>query len=175
MAEFEEIGEVIDEAFDGISEEGADTDGLTREEIEELEAETAEAKESVSTLRKVVDYFKTLDIPQMLKKFSWFVAKNVAIAAVILGATAVLKKLMMKSSGTKKKDQKKKYDKIKAITKMITDLTDISKKVVGWVKDHEKDEVVIDGYSIPLPDIFTKYTTPMGEVSFFNIKECAFN
>lgn len=170
MAEiFEELGEIIDEAESGITEEGEEAEeaGISEEELEEVEAEVAEARESVSTLRSVVDTLKSLDIPQVLKDFTIFVGKNAAIGAIFFGVTVLLKKLTAGSgSRTDKQAAQQKLKKTNALSTIIADISKISKTLTEWLKEHQNDEINVgSGITVPLPDIFLKYTKKMEAVS----------
>ncbi|XP_064652194.1 uncharacterized protein LOC135502923 isoform X2 [Lineus longissimus] len=161
MAEFEEVFEVFEEAESGIAEEGEAMEGLDAEEMEELQEEANVARQNVSTLRSVVDYIKDLNIPGALKAFTKFVVKNAAVGAIFYGVTVLLSKLAKQSKGSKAAQAK--YEKTYALSTLIDDMTKTSQKAVDWMKAHENDTIDLEGISIPLIDIFTKYTGPMGD------------
>ncbi len=170
MAEIlEEVGEVIEDSSEGIEEEAGETEGLTEEEAEELDAEADAAKENVSKLGEVVESIKSLDVPSILKKFGIFIAKQVAIAAVFYGVSVALKKILAKSGTGGSRPSaaaKDKIAKIKALQALIKDLNDDSHTLLKWLKDNQ--DAMIDvggGITVPLPDIYTKYTKPIGDVS----------
>ena len=165
----EEAIEVIEEVEEGINAEAeaAAEDGLSAEEVEELEAEAAAARENVSTLGKVVDFMKSLEIPETLKTFGKFVVKNAAIGAIFFGVNLALSKLV-KVDGQKGGDSKAakaKYAKMTALSTLLDDISKTSKTTMDWLQAHQKDTITLDGIQVPLIDIFSKYTVPMGDVS----------
>lgn len=156
MAEFEGIDEVIEECSEGLDEEaeGA-TEGALQEEI-------AEAQENVSKLGKLVDSLKSLEIPQILKSFTKFIAKNAAMGCIFFGVNVLLKKLVGQSTGAQALERQKKQKKIKAFSQVISDITNDSHIVAKWAKDKEKVQVDVgDGIIVPLPDLLSKFTSPM--------------
>lgn len=157
----EEVGEIIEEAVDGIGDEAADLEGLGEEEAAEVEAEAAEAREAATTLDKVVDGLKTLG--DLTWTFTKFVVKNAAVGAIFYGVTVALKKMTEKPSGGSQAEQK--YKKIKAISTFITSSSELSKKVSDWLAAHKDDMITLDGISVPLVSIFVKFTNPLGDVS----------
>jgi hypothetical protein len=164
----EEAVEIIEEAEEAIGNEAeaAEEAGLDEEELEEVEREVAEVQENVSKLGKVVEYLKSLEIPQTLLKFTKFVVKNAAIGAIFYGVTVALTKLSQpSSSGSSGSSQaaKTKYNKINALSNLIQAITDISQTVTDWLKEHQDDTITLDGITVPLIDIFTKDTTAMGK------------
>ena len=167
MAEFEEIAEVLDEAEDGIAEEAEEAEDLDPEEKEELEKDVAEAKESVSRLRQVVDAMKEISVTQVLKSFSVFVAKNAAIGAVFYGVTVALKKIFgsSESGSSASADAEQKLAKTQAISTLITDESTISQTLSDWLKEHEDETITVSDIEVPLTDIFYKYTKEMASVS----------
>ena len=160
--------EVFADAEEGIEAEGAEAEeeGLSEKELEKMKADVAEVKDSVSAMKKDLQDLKALQKPPILKRFVKFVAENVAIGAILFGTNVVLNKLFAKSTGSEKAEQKQKVDKINALSKLIKDLSDVSKTLTHWLTAHEKDTVTLDGIPIPLPDIFTKYTGKIESVSF---------
>ena len=166
----EEAVEIIEEAEEAIGNEAeaAEEAGLDEEELEEVEREVAEVQENVSKLGKVVEYLKSLEIPQTLLKFTKFVVKNAAIGAIFYGVTVALTKLSQpSSSGSSGSSQaaKTKYNKINALSNLVQDLTDISKTVTDWLTEHKGDTITLGGTTVPLIDIFTDDTTAMESVS----------
>ncbi|XP_022100804.1 uncharacterized protein LOC110984689 [Acanthaster planci] len=166
----EEAIEVIEAAEEAIGNEAeaAEEAGLDEEELEEVEKEVAEVKENVSKLGKVAEYLKSLEIPQTLLKFTKFVVKNAAVGAIFYGVTVALTKLSQPSSSGGSSSggsqaAKTKYNKINALSSLIAELTDISQTVTDWLKGHQDDTITLDGISVPLIDIFSKYTTKMGQ------------
>lgn len=168
MAEFEEITELMEQTEGGIEEEAGDTEGLTEEESEELEEEAEETKENVSALGKVVDFVKGLEVPQVLKSFAVFVAKNAAMASVFYGVGFLLKKLMAKSSGDKEQQNQRMHEKVKAVATLISDISKILTELCNWFNDKKNVDIDVgDGIKVPLPDVFTKFLKPLENVSFF--------
>ncbi len=55
--------------------------------------------------------------------------------------------------------------KIKALSALLSDINTTSKSLTEWLKAHQSDSITLDGISMPLIDIFTKYTTEMQKVS----------
>lgn len=156
MAEFEGIEEVIDECSEGLD---AEAEEATEEALQE---EIAEAQENVSKLGKVVDSLKSLEIPQILKSFTIFVAKNAAAGCIFFGTNVLLKKLVDHSTGAQAIELQKKQKKIKALSQVISDITNDSHSVAKWAKDKENVQVsVAKGITVPLPDLLSKFTLPM--------------
>lgn len=158
--------EVFADAEEGIAAEGEEAEeGLSDEQLEKMKADVAEVKDSVSEMKKDLQDLKSLQKPPILKRFVKFVAENVAIGAILYGTNVVLNKLSAKSTGSEKAGQKQKLDKINALSKLIQDLSNVSKTLTNWLTAHEKDTVTLEGIPIPLPDIFTKYTGKIESVS----------
>lgn len=162
MAEIEEVIEVFEDADEGIGDE-AEGDDVPEDEREEFEEEAESAKEEVGKLGKVVDFFKSIDWPQVLKKFVLFVVEQAAIGAILFGVNLALNKLILNKKDTAQNKVRK--AKVAALSKLLKDLSDESKQLSDWLKKHEKDTVTLDGILIPLPDIFTKYTGSIEQVS----------
>ncbi|XP_022100788.1 uncharacterized protein LOC110984681 [Acanthaster planci] len=165
----EEVIDVITDAEEAIDDEAASAEdaGLDEEELENVEKEVAEVKESVSALGKVADYLKNLDVPLTLQKFTQFVIKNAAVGAILYGVNVALTKLKAKlssgSSSTASQAAKAQYNKINALSSLINELTQTSQTVTTWLQSHQNDTINLDGFTVPLIDIFTKYTTAMGQ------------
>lgn len=158
MAELEEIGELTDEVDGGIEEEGEEADKETKEEVEA-------ARESVSTLRNVVDELKELLTGPTMKKIALFVGKNVAIGVILYGVTVVLKK-MEGAKGTGNRQAQKQHQKISALSGIVKDMSEISTILLKWLKSKEETTVDVgDGITVPLPDVFYKFTVKMNDVS----------
>ncbi len=139
--------------------------GVFQKEVEE---EVKEAKENVKELSGITKALKELNIPQLLKNFGIFVVKQLTIGAIFYGVTVALKKLTA-GGGSDSAANKQKLAKTKALSTMIKDLSTSSKTLLDWLK--EKQNVVIDvgdGITVPLPDIFTKFTGPIKTVSILN-------
>lgn len=148
------------------SEEGIEAEAGEAEEDEELAEEVKEATESVSALRKSIDYLKELGLPEAVKDFAGFVIKNAAIAAVFFGASVLLKKLFGSSSGGEKRKIGQKQKKVKAVAQLIKDINDVFNKLAKWTKENENLTIDVgDGITVPFPDLLSKYTRPMGKVS----------
>jgi len=172
MAEFEAIAEFSEEAeagFDDAAAEDAEgAEDLDPEEEEELEEEVDEAKESSSKLQKVINSLKEIDVVAVLKKFGIFVAQQATIGVVFYGVGLALNKIMkqMKTDSGGQKDLSQKLKKTKALSTLITDISTISNTLTDWLKAHKSDTITIDGdITVPLTDIFIKYTTRMEAVS----------
>lgn len=159
----EEILEIIGEVGEGIDGEVAEAAGEA--EAEAIEEAAVEATENVNMLRRGIDALLRLNVPQILRSVTWFIAKNGAAAAVFYGVTVLLKKLSS-SGGDKTIEQKLK--KVKAIAQLISDVGNTFTKLAKWAKDNEDVTVDIgDGITVPLPDMISKYTKPMEKVSSF--------
>ena len=158
-----EVADVID-LIDGA--EGEIGDEIGEEASEELKAEAEAAQENVSALRKIADYFSEIVLPS-LKEGVAFLAKNVAIGAIFYATTVVLKKL---SESTGSQSSKQQYKKVHALSLLLKDISETSKVLVNWLKDHKGDTVTLEGIEIALPAIFFKFTVEMNEVSasYFN-------
>lgn len=163
---FEEVLGEMTESEEGIEAEA----GEAGEEGEELAEEVKEASESVSGLRKSVDFLKSLQLPQVVRSFVEFVAKNAAIAVVFYGANVLLKKMFEQSSGGDRQKIGQKQKKVKAIAQLIKGINDVLNKLANWTKKNEDLTVDVgDGITVPFPDLLSKYTKPMGKVrSFLN-------
>ncbi len=174
MAEFEEIAEFSEEAADGFDDAAAeDAEGaedLDPEEEQELEEDVGEAKESASKMQKVINSLKEIDVVAVLKKFGIFVAQQAAIGVVFYGINVALSKItkQSKTGSGGQKDATQKLAKTKSLSALITDISTISNKVTDWLKAHQSDTITIGGdITVPLTDIFIKYTTKMEKVSSF--------
>lgn len=171
MAELEEIAEFAEEAEDGFAEAAEDAEGLDPVQEEELQDEVEESKENAGKMQKVIDTLKSLDVVAVLKKFIVFVAEQAAIAVVFSGVSIVLKKILeqgKKSGSGDSEANQQKLAKTKALSALISDISTTSNTLTDWLKDHQSDTITIDeeeGISVPLTDIFFKYTKKMGDVS----------
>lgn len=159
----EEIADIIDEASQGIEDEAADTEGLSEEEVTELQEEAAAAQEATTQLGNVVEGLKKLG--DLTLAFTKFVMQNAAIGAIFYGVTIALKKLTARSSGADAAAAQQKYEKIKAISGFITSSSDMSHEVSDWLHDHKDEYITLDGIDVPLISIFVKYTGPLEDVS----------
>ena len=169
MAELEEIGEFAEEAEGGLEEAGEDAEGLDAEEEEALEEEVAESTESAGKMKDVIKSLKEIDVVAVLKKFTVFIAEQAAIAVVLYGVNVVLKKIFEegKKKGGGSGGDSAKLAKTKALSTLISDISTTSKTLTKWLKDHESDTITIDGdITVPLTDIFYKYTTKMTTVRY---------
>ena len=178
MAELEEIAEFSEEAESGFedaaAEDAEDAEDLDPAEKEELDNEVDEAKESASKMQKVVNSLKEIDVVAVLKKFTIFVAEQAAVAVVFYGVNVALTKILQntkkEAGGEASKDAKQKLAKTKALSALITVISTISQNLTDWLKAHQSDTITIDGdITIPLTDIFIKYTTKMQTVRFWFI------
>ncbi|XP_047442799.1 uncharacterized protein LOC125009152 [Mugil cephalus] len=159
MAEIEEVIEGVEEAIDG-AEEGIEE--LPEEIREEVEAEIAEARVEVSRFSRVTETLKSFleMVTTSIPKVARFVGKNVAIGAILWGVNTGLDKLAQHHQTT---DVKKKRNAIKALTTVIKTETELSQKVLDWMKEHKDDTIVLDGFEIPLESVIAKYMTPISE------------
>lgn len=175
MAEvIEEIGEFAEEAEEGF-DEAAEAEDLSPEEEEEIQEELKEAKVSAGRMQKVIDSLKSIDVPQVLKSFTKFIAKQAAIAVVFSGVNIILRKLIEqgKVSGQSKENQQK-LAKTKALSALFDDISTTSNTLTDWLKDHQKDTITLDGIQIPLTDVFYKYTEKMETVSSMTAYLCVY-
>ncbi len=61
-----------------------------------------------------------------------------------------------------RKDVEQKLAKTKALSALLTDISTVSKDLTTGLKAHESDKIVIaDDITVPLTDIFIKYTSKM--------------
>jgi hypothetical protein len=158
-----EIIEMAEVAIDNEVEE-LDMAGFDDVDLDDVKEEVAEVRDNVSKLGQMVEYLKSLEIPQTLRKFTTFVVKNAAIGAITYGVNAALKRLSQPSSSSSSGDSqaaKTKYNKINALSNLVQDLTDISKTVTDWLTEHKGDTITLGGTTVPLIDIFTDDTTAM--------------
>ena len=166
MAEIEEVLEMTEEAEAEIAEE-AEEGALEEEEVAEIE----EAKENVGKLKSALNALKEIEWGQVVKQVTKLVAENVAVGAVLWAVSTGLNKLTSKSSSSKKTANRKKQKKIKALAQLISDISTYIKDLAGWMQ--AKKDVTVDagsGIMVPLPDVFTKYTQPMQQVSSITSK-----
>ena len=164
MAELEEIGEFAEEVEGCLEETG---EGLDAEEEEKLEDEVEESKENAGKMKKVIESLKKIDTVAVLRKFTVFVAEQAAIAVVFYGVNVVLKKMFEegKKRGGDNKANQQKLAKTKALSALISDVSNTSKTLTEWLKDHQSDTITIgDDIIVPLTDIFFKYTKEMAKV-----------
>lgn len=158
MAEIEEAIEGVEEAIDG-AEEGIEE--LPEEVQEEIEAEVAEARAEVAEFSKVAESLKSLLklVTTSIPKVVGFVAKNVAIGAILWGVNLSLNKLLPHQSS----DAKKKRAAIKALTTVIKTENDLSQKTLDWMKEHKDDKITLDGIEVPLESVIATHLTPISE------------
>ena len=159
----EEIADIIEEAGQGIEDEAADTEGLSEEEISELQEEAAEAREATNQLGNVVEGLKKLG--NLAWSFTKFAMQQAAIGSIFYGVTIALKKLTGRSSGADADAAKQKYDKVKAVSVFITTTSDLSKEVSDWLEEHKDEEIILDGIKVPLISMFVQFTDPLEDVS----------
>ncbi len=177
MAEIEEVAEFSEEAEagfeDAAAEDAEDAEDLDPEEKEELENEVDESKESAGKMQKVIDSVKELDVVQVLKKFTVFVAKQAAIAVVFFGVNVALSKMYQQSQpqgrgggGESQGKGKQKLKKTKALSSLISGISTAAKTLTDWLKSHQSDTITVGmGISVPLTDIFMQYTVKIEQVS----------
>ena len=159
----EEIADIIEEAGQGIEDEAAETEGLSEEEISELQDEAAEAREATNKLGKVVDFLKTLKNPAL--NFIKFTMQQAAIGAVFYGVGIALKKTTARSSGAEAEAAKQKYEKVKAVSVFITATSDLSKEVSDWLEEHQHEYIELDDTKVLLISMFVQFTDPLEDVS----------
>ncbi len=164
MAEetLDEIENIVDEAGEGVDEEVDYEEDLTKEEKEKIEEESTEAKENIEEIGDAIEKEKMMSIPVVLRKFQNYVAQLAAIAAVLQGVVLLLKVLKGYSS---KQEIDSRMKKVQALVDLVNDLTDTSNKLLKGLEETNVDVKVKGGMQIPLPDIFTKYMTPIESVS----------
>ena len=165
MADIEEALEIGDDVDAEIQNEVGD------EELDDAEKEKIEeVKENVGKLRSALNSLKEFEWGQAVKDFVKFVVKNAAVGAILWGVMIALNKAISKSSGTEKTTNQKKQKKIQALAQLISDVSTYIKDLADWMQ--AKKDVTVDagsGIMVPLPDVFTKYTQPMQEVSSLTI------
>ncbi|KAL9960707.1 hypothetical protein ACROYT_G034194 [Oculina patagonica] len=172
LAELGELGELMGETEEGIEAEGAEAGEAEAGEAEaegsaETAAEAEKAAESTSMLRRCVDALKKINWSVATREFVVFVGKNAAIGGILYGVNVVLQKMFGHGGGGGGANQQKiqqKQKKVKALAQLTSDLTDALTKLANWTK--EKEEVTVDageGITVPLPDILSKFTKPMGK------------
>ena len=164
---FEVIDEVIDMAEEGMDDAAEGESEMSPEELEEFNEEIAEAKENVENLGKDVEEFKKFSVIESLKEFGFFLGKTAAIGSIFFGVNLALSKIVKLAGGSEeeKKSNKRKLDVVKAITALIKTETDMSKKLLDWMKEHKDDTVTLDGIEVPLEAVFHKYLGPISDVS----------
>lgn len=91
---------------------------------------------------------------------------NAAIGAVLFSVNVVLAKAFGKASGGEKGTVQKKQNKVKAVAQLTSDVAKALNKLADWTKAKENDTVDAgDDITVPLPDVLSKFTQPMGKVS----------
>ena len=94
------------------------------------------------------------------------------IAAIFYGVNVALSKLTAAAKGDAKKEPSQKLQKTKAMSKLLADLQSMLNKLLAWTSKHKNESVDVgDDISVPIPDLFFKYTKPMENVSFYG---CAY-
>lgn len=163
MAEIEEIIEGIEECIEGAEEEA---EGLSEEIQEEIEAEVAEARAEVAEFSKVAETLKALaDLATTyIPKIAKFILKNGAIGAILWGVNVALNKLFIHHP-EQREDVKKKRAAIKALATVIKTETDLGKKTMEWMKEHQDDQITLAGFDVPLESVIAKYITPISEAA----------
>ena len=172
MAEFEEIGEIFEDCEERLEGEAAAAE--EGEVAEEVATEAKEASENVALLKRGVEVLEKLSVPQALRSFTIVILKNAAIAGIFYGVNVVLTKLFGKASdhGEKQAIQKKKM-KVKAVTQLLSHIAKASSKLADWIKAKENVSVDVgDDITVPLPDVLSKYTQPIGKVSALICSKC---
>ncbi|XP_072047690.1 uncharacterized protein [Amphiura filiformis] len=165
MAEIEGAFEIIEEAEEGFEDAGEEVEDMTEEEKAEFEEEVEEAKKDVGELKKDAKKFKDLLNTESTKKFAIFVAKNIAVGAILYGVNLALSKLTKAVGGStaEKKSNKKKMAVVKAITKLIQTETDDSKNLRDWLTKHKDETITLGGINVPLVSIFHDYLGPISD------------
>ena len=161
MSVIEEALEIADEAEAEIEEDAAE-EGLEEEELEEIKI----AKENVGKLKSALNSLKEIEWGTVVQQVVKFVAKNLAIGAILWAVNSGLTKLISKSSGIEKEAMQKKQKKIKSLSQLITDISTYFKDLTDWMQ--AKKNIMVDtgsGFEVPLPDVYTKYTQAMQKVS----------
>ena len=172
MEFFEEIGEILEDCEEGFEGEAAAAE--EGEVAEEVATEAKEASENVSLLKRGVEALKKLDVPQALRSLTKVVLENVAIVGIFYVVNVVLTKLLGNASdpGQKQAIQKKKI-KVKAVTQLLSQIVKASNKLADWSKAKENVSVDVgDDITVPLPDVLSKYTKPIGKVSALISSKC---
>ena len=161
MSVIEEALEIADEAEAEIEEDAAE-EGLEEEELEEIKI----AKENVGKLKSALNSLKEIEWGTVVQQVVKFVAKNLAIGAILWAVNSGLNKLISKSSGVEKEAMQKKQKKIKSLSQLITDISTYFKDLTDWMQ--AKKNIMVDtgsGFPVPLPDVYTQYTQAMQKVS----------
>ena len=163
MAEFEEIGEMLEGCTEGIEGEAAAAEG---ELAEEIATEAKEASENVALLKRGVEALQKINVPIAVRSFTEFILKNAAMAGIFYGVNVVLTKLFGKASdhGEKQAIQGKKI-KVTAVAQLLSQIAKASNKLAEWSKAKENVSVDVEDITVPLPDVLSKFTQPMGKVS----------
>ncbi len=179
MAEFEEAAGLIGEVEDGIKDEDETTEEeekLPKEEKEQLEKEAKEANKNVKELAGITKKLQDINVPQLLKQFTGFIAEQAAIAAVSYGVNVVLENIAASvggSGGESSESAKRKLTKMKSLSILIQDLSNTSHDLLQWLIDEQKVTVDLgSGFIVHLPDIFTKYISGIQTVSQLSMHAC---
>ncbi|XP_051813333.1 uncharacterized protein LOC110945682 [Acanthochromis polyacanthus] len=161
MAEIEEAIEIAEECVEGAEEEA---EGMSEEIKEEIEAEVAEARSEVAEFSKVAEALKTLAhlAETYIPKIAKFILKNAAIGAILWGVNVALNKIFIQHP-EQRADVEKKRAAIKALTTVIKTETDLGKKTLEWMKEHQDDQITLEGFEVPLESVIAKYITPISE------------
>ena len=173
MAEIvDDLGGLIDDAEDGVDGELDDAEGddeISEEDKEELKEESKEAKENLDSLDKTQKELKEAEKPTVLKKFATFIGEQIAIATLMFGVNMFLSKLIKgggKGGSGDTAANKRKLAQTKALSALVKDLCDTSKKLITWLTAKENVDVEVGyGIEVPLPDIFTKFMKGIQTVS----------
>ena len=172
MAEFEEIGELFEDCTEGIEGEAAAAE--EGEVAEEVATEAKEASENVALLKRGVEALEKLNVPQAERSFTKFILENPAMADIFYGVNVVLTKLFGKASdhGEKQAIQTKKI-KVKAVTQLLSQIAKASNKLADWSKANDNVSVDVgDDITVPLPDVLSKFTQPVGKVRALISSKC---
>lgn len=174
---FDEVGVALKDEESGEvaigDDEGRDPDGLRRQDEigtkdqvgDELQEEVEAARESVSTLRNVVNEMKELLTGPVLKDIALFVGKNLAIGAILYGVSVVLKK-MAETEGSGDPNAQTQYQKVSALSELVKAMSEKSSILLKWLQSNQETTVGVgDGITVPLPDLFYQFTVKMNDVS----------
>ncbi len=125
-------------------------------------------------MKEIADEFKKSTKPGAAKTVGKFLVTTTAVAVIFFFITYALKKLLPDDSGggggggrsVDDESNKRKAAVIKALTEHSKDIRNLSRLLTVWFDAHSSEKVKIAGMDLPLVDIFTDYTTPMGTVSY---------
>ncbi|TVK90174.1 hypothetical protein Baya_16689 [Bagarius yarrelli] len=166
MAEIEAIFEAAEEATEVMETEA---EGYSEAEKIEIQAETAAARTEINKfselMSQVSDFLKQFNYKSAALSVSCFIAKNLAIGAILWGVNVTLNKMFAHTSGKSSETKKRMRNVIKALSDLISSEAELNQETLKWMKEHQDDVICLEGLEIQMEDILKTHLKPIAEAS----------